>query len=107
MSTLTEKQKKFIYAEEADVLNVVLFGMTAKEWRENNPSAAISENIRDYADLLQLVVLSNLENINAELIKNGISQEQRLVRLNNIARTQIDLLKRNRGLNDLDSLELE
>ena len=64
--TLTEKQKKYIYAEEADVLNVALFGMTAKEWRDNNPNIASQGNIRDYTDLLHLVILNNLENINAE-----------------------------------------
>ena len=60
---LTEKQKKFVYANEADVLNVALFGMTAKEWRNSNPN--ISGNIRDSADILHLVILSNLENLNA------------------------------------------
>ena len=65
---LTEKQKKYVYAEEADVLNVALFGMTAKEWREINPE--LKGNIRDYTDLLHLVILNNLENINAELIEN-------------------------------------
>lgn len=62
--TLTEKQKKFVYAEEADVLNVALFGMTAKEWRESNPEIADKGNIRDYTDLLHLVILNNLENNN-------------------------------------------
>ena len=57
--TLTEKQKKFVYASEADVLNVALFGMTAKEWRENNPDLATKGNIRDYTDLLHLIILSN------------------------------------------------
>ena len=70
--TLTEKQKKFVYSEEADVLNVALFGMTAKEWRENNPDIAEKGNIRDYTDLLHLVILNNLENINAELIEMKI-----------------------------------
>lgn len=91
--TLTEKQKKFVYAEEADVLNVALFGMTAKEWRTLNPEIADKGNIRDYTDLLHLVILNNLENINAELIEMKIPQSERLVRLNNIARKQIlDLL---------------
>ena len=61
--TLTEEQKKFVYAEEADVLNVALFGMTAKEWRENNSELAKNGNIRDYTDLLHLVILNNLQNI--------------------------------------------
>ena len=77
--TLTKKQKKFVYAEEADVLNVSLFGMTAKEWRENNPILAEDGNIRDYTDLLHFVILSNLENINAELIEMGLSQSERFV----------------------------
>lgn len=72
--TLTEQQKKFIYAEEADVLNVALFGMTAKEWRERNPKLAEDGNIRDYTDLLHLIILNNLENSNAEFIKLGICQ---------------------------------
>lgn len=70
--TLTEKQKKFVYSEEADVLNVALFGMTAKEWRTLNPEIANKGNIRDYTDLLHLVILNNLENINAELIEMKI-----------------------------------
>ena len=63
--TLTEEQKRFVYAEEADVLNVALFGMTAKEWRENNPDLAKNGNMRDYTDLLHLIILNNLENSNA------------------------------------------
>ena len=69
VSTLTEAQKKFVYAEEADVLNMALFGMTAKEWRESNQELAKNRNIRDYTDLLHLVILNNLENTNAELIE--------------------------------------
>ena len=92
--TLTEKQKKFVYAKEADVLNVALFGMTAKEWRDNNPNLAEDGNIRDYTDLLHLVILSNLENINAELIEMGISQSKRLVKLNSIAKKQMKLLEK-------------
>lgn len=86
--TLTEKQKKFFYAEEADVLNVALFGMTAKEWRKSNPNLAEEGNIRDYTDLLHLVILNNLENINAELIEMGIPQSERLVRLNDMAKNK-------------------
>lgn len=103
--TLTEKQKKFVYAEEADVLNVALFGMTAKEWRENNPEIADKGNIRDYTDLLHLVILNNLENINAELIEMKIPQNERLVRLNNIARKQMELLKNNKSFNNLEYIE--
>lgn len=103
--TLTEKQKKFVYAEEADVLNVALFGMTAKEWRESNPNLAEDGNIRDYTDLLHLVILSNLENINAELIEMGISQSERLVRLNEIAKRQMELLRKNKSLKNLEYIE--
>lgn len=103
--TLTEKQKKFIYAEEADVLNVALFGMTAKEWRESNPNLAEDGNIRDYTDLLHLVILSNLENINAELIEMGIPQSERLVRLNDMAKKQMELLRKNKSLKNLEYIE--
>ena len=103
--TLTEKQKKFVYAEEADVLNVALFGMTAKEWRESNPNLAEDGNIRDYTDLLHLVILSNLENINAELIEMGIPQSERLVKLNDMAKKQIELLRKNKSLKNLEYIE--
>ncbi len=103
--TLTEKQKKFIYAEEADVLNVALFGITAREWRESNPEMADKGNIRDYTDLLHLVILNNLENINAELIEMKIPQNERLIRLNNIARKQMELLKNNKSFNNLEYIE--
>jgi len=103
--TLTEYQKKFIYAEEADVLNVALFGQTAKEWKINNPKLSKNGNIRNYADLLHLVILNNLENINAELIEMDISQSERLVRLNNIAKKQINLLKNSKSLNNLKYVE--
>ena len=103
--TLSEKQKKFVYADEADVLNVALFGMTAKEWRENNPLVADKGNIRDYTDVLHLVILNNLENINAELIENKVPQSERLIRLNNIARRQAELLKNSKSLNNLGYVE--
>ena len=103
--TLTEKQKKFVYAEEADVLNVALFGLTAKEWRESNPNLADDGNIRDYTDLLHLVILSNLENINAELIEMGIPQSERLVRLNDMAKKQMELLRKNKSLKNLEYIE--
>ena len=103
--TLTDDQKKFVYASEADVLNVALFGMTAKEWRDSNPELAKNGNIRDYTDLLHLVILSNLENINAELIKFGMSQTDRLVKLNDIAKMQMNLLYKNKSLNNLEYLE--
>ena len=103
--TLTEKQKKYVYAEEADVLNVALFGITAKEWREENPELSEKGNMRDYTDLLHLVILNNLENINAELIEMKIPQNERLVRLNNIARKQMELLKNNKSFNNLEYIE--
>ena len=102
---LTEKQKKYVYAEEADVLNVALFGMTAKEWRDNNPNLAEDGNIRDYTDLLHLVILSNLENINAELIEMGIPQSERVVRLNETAKKQMELLKKNKSFKNLEYIE--
>ena len=103
--TLTEEQKKFVYAEEADVLNVALFGMTAKEWRESNPELAKNGNIRDYTDLLHLVILNNLQNINAELIEEKIPQSERLIRLNNSARRQMEVLKDNKSIKDLELLQ--
>ena len=102
---LTEKQIKFVYAEEADILNVALFGMTAKEWREKYPEIATKGNIRDYTDLLHLVILNNLENINAELIEMKIPQSERLIKLNNIARKQMGLLKNNKAFNNLKYIE--
>lgn len=102
---LTEKQKKFVYAEESDVLNVALFGMTAKEWREYNPNLTEDGNIRDYTDLLHLVILSNLENINAELIEMGISQSERLIRLNDMAKKEMELLRKNNSLKNLEYME--
>ena len=75
------------YANEADIINVALFGMTAKEWRDQNPAA--KGNIRDTADLGQLIVLSNLETLNAEFIKNSISQSDRLQRLREAAISQL------------------
>ncbi len=103
--TLTEKQKRFVYAEEADVLNVALFGVIAKAWREKNPSVADKGNIRDYTDLLHLVILNNLENINAELIEIGISQRERLIKLNSMAKRQMDLLSNNKSFDNLQYIE--
>ena len=102
---LTLEQKESIYKEEADVLNVALFGMTAKEFKIKNPK--LPGNIRDYADLLHLVILSNLENINAELIKQNINQRDRLIKLNNIAINQIELLINNKSIKELNKLENE
>ena len=100
---LTEQQKLFVYQEEADLINVSLFGMTAKEWREANPN--LKGNIRDYTDLLHLVILNNLENINSELIELGISQRERLIKLNGIAKKQINILNNNKSLDNLKYIE--
>jgi hypothetical protein len=89
-AALSPAQKSFVYANEADLLNVALFGMTAKEWREANPKAV--GNIRDAATLEQLVVLSNLESINAVLIYQGLAQSERLIQLNSVAITQMKSL---------------
>lgn len=80
---ITHQQVNYVYANEADLLNVALFGITAKEWREGNPQN--KGNIRDYATLEQLVVLTNLESINALLITQGLSQNERLIQFNKIA----------------------
>ena len=102
---LTEVQKKYVYANEADVLNVALFGMTAKEWRDNNPDLAKEGNIRDYTDLLHLVILNNLQNTNAELIEANVPQEERLVKLNNSARRQMEVLQNNKNIKELEMLQ--
>ena len=101
--TLTEKQKQYVYANEADVLNVALFGMTAREWRENHFD--LDGNMRDYANILQLVILSNLENLNAEMIKQGIQQKDRLQRLNEIAKNQYTILQGNNSLKKIENLD--
>ena len=87
---LPKEKINFIYASEADILNVALFGMTAKEWREENPK--LKGNIRDYADISQLVCLSNLENLNAVFINEGMKQSDRLEKLNFIAIEQMKIL---------------
>ena len=101
--TLTDKQKLFIYSNEADVINVALFGMTAKEWRENNPDK--EGNIRDYTDILHLVVLSNLEVLNASMIENNISQKDRLEKLNKTARRQINILTNDSNIIGITKLD--
>lgn len=87
---ITQNQVSIIYAEEADVLNVALFGITAKQWREENPDS--KGNIRDYASLNELICLSNMENINAVLINDDVSQKDRLIKLNQIAIQQMQIL---------------
>lgn len=88
---LTPKQTSIVYATEADVLNVALFGTTAKEWRDANPE--LKGNIRDYASINELICLSNMENINAVLIGEGLSQSDRLIKLNKIAIQQMSVLQ--------------
>lgn len=101
--TLTEKQKLYAYANEADILNVALFGMTSKEWKDKNPT--LNGNMRDYANILQLVILSNLENLNSEMISQGIEQKTRLERLNLIAKRQYDILQDNNGIKKNEMLD--
>ena len=92
---VTREQAAMKYAEEADVLNVAMFGMTAKQWREANPN--LKGNIRDYATINELICLSNMENINAVLINDGMPQGERLVKLNRIAIQQMQVLEDNSG----------
>ena len=92
---VTPMQASIIYAEEADVLNVAMFGMTAREWREKNPGR--KGNIRDYASINELICLSNMENLNAVFIDQGMSQSERLVKLNRIAIQQMSVLENEGG----------
>lgn len=96
---ITTKQTNLVYANEADLLNVALFGITAKEWREKNPKQ--TGNIRDEASIEQLVVLSNLESINALLIEQGLPQSNRLIQLNKVAITQMKSLFVNKAIKRL------
>ena len=100
---LIEKAKTFVYANEADVINVALFGMTAKEWRNKNPS--LDGNIRDYADILHLVILSNLEVLNSSMIDDNISQKEKIEKLNLIAIKQLKILMENRNIEKLELIE--
>ena len=88
---LTPQQKSFIYADEGDLLNVAMFGKTAKQWRDENPDC--KGNIRDYASINQLICLSNMENINAVFINDGMPQSERLEKLNKIAIQQMKVLE--------------
>ena len=90
-SKLSPEQINYIYASEADVLNMALFGMTAKEWRDNHPD--VKGNIRDHATITELICLSNLENINAVLIADGMPQSERLAKLNMTAIHQMEVLE--------------
>lgn len=96
---ITKQQASFVYANEADLLNVALFGITAKEWRETNPDE--KGNIRDYATLEQLVVLSNMESINALLIGQGLTQSERLIQLNKVAINQMKSLLESKAIKKL------
>ncbi|WP_300599976.1 KilA-N domain-containing protein [Niabella sp.] len=96
---ITSQQASYVYANEADLLNVALFGITANEWRHANPGKP--GNIRDYATLEQLVVLSNMESINALLIKQGLPQGKRLLQLNQVAITQMKSLLQNKAIKRL------
>lgn len=97
---ISSKQASITYATEADLLNVALFGVTAKEWRDSYPT--LDGNIRDHATIEQLVVLSNLESINAVLIHQGLFQKERLLQLNQIAITQMKSLVNAKGLKKLE-----
>lgn len=97
---ITKQQERFAYANEADLLNVALFGMTAKEWRTSHPD--LKGNIRDNATILQLIVLSNLENLNAQYIKQGLPSDKRLLMLNEIAIQQMISLVDNSSIKKLE-----
>ena len=88
---IIQAQASVIYANEADVLNVAMFGMTAKQWREANPD--LKGNICDYATINELICLSNMENLNAVFIEQGMPQSERLIKLNQIAIHQISILE--------------
>lgn len=97
---LSAKQTSLVYASEADVLNMALFGMTAKEWRDSHPE--LKGNIRDYANVSQLVCLANLENLNAVFISEGMPQAERLARLNAIAISQMQVLTQDHRIEMLE-----
>ena len=101
-SELTAKQKSFVYADEADVLNVALFGVTAAEWRKTNRG---KDNMRDEATIEQLLVLANLENVNALYISKGMPQSERIEELNHLAREQLSAMLRNKSVRALKTLE--
>jgi hypothetical protein len=92
---LSKEQINFIYANEADVLNIALFGITAKEWRDKNPK--LKGNIRDYATINELICLSNMENLNAVFVNEGLPQQERLIKLNKIAIQQMSILQEVEG----------
>lgn len=97
---LSKEQIHLIYATEADILNMALFGMTAKQWRDSNPE--LKGNIRDYANVSQLVCLANLETLNAHFINEGLEQSQRLLKLNQTAIAQMKLLTMDTSIKKLE-----
>ena len=100
---LTKKQKLFVYADEADVINLALFGLTAKQWQQQNPN--LLGNLRDYTDILHLIILSNLEVLNAAMIADRLPQNIRIDKLNQTARKQLMTLIKDKnvtGINQLD-----
>jgi hypothetical protein len=100
---VTNRQKSFVYADEADLLNTALFGMTAAEWRRANPDK--DGNMRDHATIKQLLVLANLENINALYIGKGMSQSERIAELNRLARQQLAQLLENSSVKSMKALD--
>ena len=97
---LNSSQINYVYSSEADILNMALFGMTAKQWSEANPD--LKGNIRDYADVYQLVCLANLESLNAHFINENISQEQRVEKLNEVAIKQMSILLTDKNIKRLE-----
>lgn len=89
------------------MLNVALFGMTAKEWRESNSDLAKNGNMRDYTDLLHLIILNNLKNSNAEFIKLNMTQSERIIKLNESARNQMEALMNNKNVKELETLQTQ
>ncbi len=90
-AALTKQQISIVYANEADVLNMALFGFTAKDWRDAHPD--LQGNVRDYATVNQLICLSNMESLNSVLINDGVPQSERLLKLNQIAISQMTVLE--------------
>ena len=88
---ITSDQIRLVFAEEADILNIAMFGITAKQWREDNPD--LEGNIRDYATINQLICLSNMESLNSILIESGLSQQERLLKFNETAIRQMEILE--------------
>ncbi len=102
-AAITPAKAAIVYASEADVLNVALFGLTAKEWREANPD--LEGNMREYASVAQLLTLANIEGLNAEFIRMGLGQGERLARLNQVAITQMQILTSPAAIKSLGTLK--